>query len=101
MATKAELEAELAALRGIIAEQSKAIEDPPEKDTPAEPAASEESTVRSALEEVLAEHGVETDDLGALWTQLSEELEGLTKNKPLVTALAAFALGFVLGRATK
>ena len=100
MATKAELEAELAALRGILAEQSQAIEDPPDA-PPAEDKEEDDTPVRSALEEVLAEHGVETDQLGDLWTQLSEELEGLTKNKPLVTALAAFALGFVLGRATK
>ena len=99
MATKAELETELAALRSIIAEQSKALEDDA-RHIPEE-APEPEVSAKSALEDVLTEHGIETDELGALWTQLSEELEGLTKNKPLVTALAAFALGFVLGRATK
>ncbi len=96
MATKAELEAELADLRKKLADtkaDAKADDAPePDEDPPA-------ST--GGLAGILAEHDVKTEDLEDLWNQLVKELDGLPQRKPLLTAAAAFALGFILGRASK
>lgn len=94
MATKAELEDELAALRKEL-EHARA-ETPTETDStdPAE-------THASTLKKVLADHGVEADTIEGLAESLMDELKVLQKEKPLTLALAAFALGLVVGRASK
>ena len=95
MATKAELEAELAALRAKLAE-SKPTTDAPNDDADNGPDEKTETTAS-----ILKEHDVHPEDLEELWTQFVAELDGLPQRKPLLTAAAAFALGFLLGRATK
>lgn len=56
---------------------------------------------KTEIERVLASHGVSVDEIEALAGQLWEELDTLPQNKPLITAIGAFALGFLLGRMTK
>ena len=100
MATKAELEAELAALRAELADRSKTASDAGAGD--AEPASSSSGDRDpSALDRLLAEHGIEDIDTAKLLEQLSDELGGLPQNKPILTALAAFVLGFAFGRLSK
>ena len=110
MATRAELMAELDMLRAKMAEleaedaDTAKAEDPPSDDPPDEPATDEETglaAAQSELERILAPHGVSVEDIESLADQLWTELGSLPQNKPLVTAIGAFALGFVLGRATK
>lgn len=50
---------------------------------------------------VLKEHGVEIDDLKGLWDQITTELRDLPTEKPLVTALGAFLIGFLAGRMSR
>jgi len=50
------------------------------------------------VQRLLEEHGVEIGGLQDHWRQLSAELHDLPSKKPLVTALAAFAFGFLVGR---
>ncbi len=88
MATKAELEAELAELRKQVSEG-------------AAEAGEAVSHAPAALVEMLKGHGVDTDDIPALWENLSAELTKLPQNKPMMTAIAAFGLGFLLGRMSK
>ncbi|WP_164659043.1 hypothetical protein [Tropicibacter sp. Alg240-R139] len=92
MATKAQLEAELATLKSQLAASK------PEPVPEPEPDDTEEHSTFSAL---LKEHGVDTRDIDALWAQFSTELSDLPEKKPLLTAVAAFGLGFALGRMSK
>ncbi|MEX0348601.1 MAG: hypothetical protein AB3N15_04180 [Paracoccaceae bacterium] len=94
MATKAELEAELAALKAQLADRSETTE----PKTEAEPEVGE---VRSSFDKMLAGHGIESSELDALWAQFSKELGDFPTQKPLLTTIAAFGLGFTLGRITK
>ncbi|WP_425046405.1 hypothetical protein [Primorskyibacter sp. S87] len=101
MATKAQLEAELAALKAQLASR-------PESSTADPASVSEESASAGTAEEakdrfteLLREQGIDPTEIETLWSSLSHELEDLTRDKPLVTAIAAFALGFALGRITK
>lgn len=88
MPTKAELEDELKALKEDRAreQEDQDDQDPPEKQT---------------LADMLSGHGVDKDQIDALWAQLSEELGHLPERKPLMTAVAAFGLGFIIGRMSK
>ncbi len=105
MATKAELAAELANLKAEM-ERRDAIPDTiPDEDT--RPSQSDpqpdpdQERQTGAWNRMLASHGLDPDDTRALLGQLSEELGDLPANKPLITAIAAFGLGFVLGRMSK
>ncbi len=88
MATKAELEAELAQLKSEL----KRRDEPAVPDKPAEP------TEPDDLRGLLDEHGLNTDTLDALRENLLEELGALQKDKPLVVLAAALALGIIIGR---
>ncbi|MBO9449753.1 hypothetical protein J7426_05765 [Tropicibacter sp. R16_0] len=96
MATKAQLEAELAALKSQLAASNAKPAPEPEPDP--EP---EQNDEQSAFTALLKEHGVDTHDIDALWAQFSSELSDLPEKKPLLTAVAAFGLGFALGRMSK
>jgi len=81
MATKAELEAELKQLRAELAERDAAAEvkETPKVDT--EPAMDDESpSLEADIGEILA------------------ELEEFPHKKPLMFALGAFAVGYLIGR---
>ena len=41
---------------------------------------------------------INTDDLEIVAKKIYKELEGLPEKKPLLTALGAFAIGFMIGR---
>ena len=90
MATKAELEAELALLRQQITDRDREDAEKTMKD--------EES---SPLGSYLSEHGLDQKDIAAFWDQLSKELGNLPQNKPILTALGAFGLGLLLGRLSR
>ncbi|MFD3191442.1 hypothetical protein ACFMPD_14350 [Sedimentitalea sp. HM32M-2] len=99
MATKAELEAELADLRAELERSRERLEE-----TAADAAAAATSVVQeapAALVDLLRAQGVGADEIAALWQRLSDELGGLPQNKPLLTAIGAFGLGFLLGRMSK
>ena len=93
MATKAEIEAELADLKAKMAEAEPAATRPGGTPEPDEPA--------TAWADLLKSQGIDPGDLETLWQQLSEELGDLPQNKPLLTAIGAFGLGFALGRMSK
>ncbi len=82
MATKAELQAELAELRKQLATA------PPEPATARPPRTSEDA----------AGGGFAAEDIAALGEHLSGMLGTLPRNRPLTTVIGAFAVGFVLGR---
>jgi hypothetical protein len=100
MATKADLEAELAQLKSELKrrdERDKATDatDPtvaakPDKPTdPGEP---------DDLRQLLDEHGLNADTLDTLRENLLQELDALQKDKPLLVLAAALALGIIIGR---
>ena len=103
MATKAELEAELAVLKQKLADRPEPLEASDNAaDSSDEAVSGERSREKStAIEKILEDHGFQSSDLEDLLTQLSDELGGFPQNKPVLTALGAFALGFILGRMTK
>jgi len=87
MATKAQLEAELAELRQQLADRT------PNDPVP-EPGASETDTTSEQAQD---HDDVDTD----LDTQVAEVLaafEDMPAKKPLLLALGVFALGYMLGR---
>ena len=51
--------------------------------------------------QTLAAFGIGETDAKALFEQFTKELGDLPRTKPLLTVVAAFGLGFVLGRASK
>jgi hypothetical protein len=97
MATKAELEAELARMRRELADLRKVAQPSGSSDAGAG-SSSADASHRSAshpdLADALAALGNGDIDAEALLTQ-AEEL--LTK-KPVLTALAVFAVGYLIGR---
>lgn len=97
MATKAELEAELASLKKQLAEREALST----SQTAAE-------NVETAVDEIGGPTGDDLDeafaalregDLGALAQQLKDEIKGLPLNSPVLTTIVAFLLGYMLGRA--
>ncbi|SPJ28868.1 hypothetical protein [Falsiruegeria mediterranea] len=98
MATKAQLEAELAELKSQLAASDAKPAPKPAPEPESEPEHGDEQSAFAAL---LKEHGVDTQDIDALWAQFSSELSDLPEKKPLLTAVAAFGLGFALGRMSK
>ncbi len=99
MATKAELEVELAALKA----QNEALRSRAEQEPapPVETAPQSDLHVATQLKDFLSEHGIDTTDAEAIGNQLVDELSALHKDHPLVTLLGVFALGCVVGRAFK
>ena len=99
MATKAELEAELISLKHEL----KGRETPSESrdDAPEDPVAEDGSSQVVRLKDALKGHGIDADDLGAVGERLVQELSQLQKEKPIVVLIAAFALGCIVGRASK
>ena len=91
MATKAQLEAEVAELKRQLAEQQTQREE-------AKPEASNSEDDAGGAG-ILEELGIKGDDMQALWEQFSEELGGFPERKPLLTMIGVFAAGFLLGRA--
>lgn len=87
MATKAELEAELAALRKELA-QLKGLPDEAAEDTDDEG----HSTIRDFV------GSLRDTDLEGLAKQLTDEIEGAMHEKPLLTALGILVVGYALGR---
>jgi hypothetical protein len=105
MATKAELEAELVQLKAELARHTDLADAPDAagRDTSqdeAEPAP-DTDTEWSRLKLVLAEHGLDEDDLTAFGQKLLHEVQDLHKEKPMVTLIAAFAIGCLVGRVIK
>jgi phage regulator Rha-like protein len=99
MATKAELVSELADLKHEMMQRSEETnKDEPTKETSkSEPASSE----KSDLQQLLLSHGVDAETVEALGENLSDEIKSLQKEKPLFVLVVAFALGLLVGRASK
>lgn len=107
MATKAELEAELAKLRLELKE----IRNPPKADSSASDDTPKENKDRSrpskdadgedpAPKEDTADivQSLQDGNFEGVVHQLMEELEGLPNRKPLLMALGAFVVGYLVGR---
>ncbi len=101
MTTKAELEAELAELRQQLDEALAPDEADADAEAEEQPGDETVGTGHPALDQILREHGLSADEIRGMMDQFNEELGDLPQNKPLLTALGAFALGFVLGRMSK
>ena len=89
MATKAELEVELALLRKKLAEGAEAVAEGVSARAPSE------------LADMLKTHGSRGEDVTAALDKLSVEIANLPRTRPLLTVAGAFALGFILGRASR
>jgi hypothetical protein len=116
MATKAELEIELAKLKLQLAESqvtaaaSQVAENAPGENSaetapeatelPASGHSHDPDEGRTASDHDLSEveKALRHGDLGGLAQQMVEELEGLPQKKPLLTALGALILGYLIGR---
>ena len=93
MATKAELEAELSKLRAQNAKLKSETEQPVNETTQ-----HDEASMTDEVRGLLKEHGVDTEKVEAMGSQLVDELTALRKDYPLTALIAAFALGYVVGR---
>lgn len=89
MATKAQLEAELAELRQQLAQQARRNDSGSE----AEPAKSAERPGGDA-----ADPEADNPDWETQLQEVLKEVEDLPHKKPLLLALAALALGYLIGR---
>ena len=102
MATKAELEKELAALKQELEKSRAATEAAAAKPTQPDPEADETASDDAhRLRRMLADHGMDPGTIETLSASLWDELKTLQKEKPVTVAIAAFALGLVVGRASK
>ncbi len=99
MATKAELEVELAALRRELKQRDDEDKSPSSDVVAAKPA--DQSPDANGIQQLLDEHGINAETVDAFKDNLLEELTELQKDKPLVILVAALALGIVIGRAFK
>jgi hypothetical protein len=82
---------ELAQLRQSIAARNVTVK----------PTGNPKTTPPTDWDDLLAAHGLSGEDTSKLLEQLTKELGDLPHNKPMLTAAAAFGLGFVLGRMSK
>ena len=107
MATKAELEAELEQLRLELKEirdstsvDGAAAESTATKNADQPPSSEDASTNGPAPEEKNADilHSLQDGNFEGVVHQLIEELEGLPNRKPLLMALGALAVGYLIGR---
>lgn len=105
MATKAELEKELAALKKeLAAQQAEAAAAGAEAaDEIARAARSGAEQGMQAMEDFLKSHGIDTSDLDieGIWQRLSGEVSDFTARQPMLTVIACFGLGFILGRMSR
>ncbi|HBS49815.1 MAG TPA: hypothetical protein DEA05_06860 [Rhodobacteraceae bacterium] len=92
MPTKAELEAELAALKAELAAAGES--------TTEKMRARAEDTAEG-LRDMLKETGLDRETLDSLGPQIIEALAKLQKDHPLAVTAGAFALGVMVGRASK
>ena len=99
MATKAELATELAYLKKQMTERDASTRADPETETETDPETQENAP--GDWTALLKEKGLWSDDTAELLEKLTGEFEDLSHDKPLLTAAAAFGLGFVLGRMSK
>jgi hypothetical protein len=100
MATKAELQAELAELKRLFAESRNAGTGTP-ADTVNDGTAPDEDDSDTVPDNVMSEAmaALKGSDLEDMAKQIMKELESLPEKKPLLTALGAFVLGYLIGRA--
>ena len=89
MATKTELEAELAVLRRQLAERDKAAEERT-AETAKEPADDPDTDGETSGE-----------DWDALFKEIVEEFENLPQKRPLLVAAGIFAFGWLIGRSSR
>jgi hypothetical protein len=99
MATKAELEAEIASLRKQNASPEPEAEQDPKNGSLSETSAP--TQLEEGVQRALEEHGGDGADVEAVQKQLMDELTRLQKEYPLAMLLGTFALGVVVGRALK
>lgn len=99
MATKAELQAQLATLRADLAKARALLsESESRSDAAPEPAAAPpEPQTGAAGAKIPSLQGAE-QQLEHLVGEFRKELEQVSHDKPLLTALAAFMVGFMLAR---
>ncbi len=88
MATKAELESELAQLRAELAQAREMARAMPPED--ARPDASREAEPAP----------VDRGEIESLISELRDEIEAAAHEKPLLVAACAFVLGLLIGRGT-
>ncbi len=93
MATKAELEAELEALRARSAKLEES----------AEAGAEEKASTKTSdeIRRLLKEHGVDLSGAEAMGEDVVAEFGRLQKDYPITVLLIAFSLGYVVGRASR
>jgi len=105
MATKTELQAELEQLRAQMAQQRESDDGESSPSAEGDKAgtndAQPDAQPQDGWASLLKSQGLDATDTEALLEQLSEELGDLPRNKPLITSIAAFGVGFVLGRMSK
>ena len=103
MATKAQLMAELELLKQQMASRDDMARSQTNAgdETANNMDNTQDSDPNSHLANLLESHGIDKNEIDALWTQLTEELGDLAREKPLLTATAAFAAGIALGRMSK
>ena len=89
MATKAELEAELAVLRRQLAERDKAA-----KERTAE-------TAKEPADDPDTDGETSGEDWDALFKEIVEEFENLPQKRPLLVAAGIFAFGWLIGRSSR
>jgi hypothetical protein len=108
MATKAELETELIKLRRELAESHKPSrentadevrKEPDEALSQAEGSADGENDIPTSKEEVAGIiESLKGGDFEGVVQQLMDELDGMPNRKPILTALGAFIVGYLVGR---
>lgn len=104
MTSRTAFDAELSALRAALADGA------PQAMSDLQAAPDPQPAPRAAAHAGPAPHGPELhsllsleglDRIEELWDRLNTELDDLPRNKPLLTALAALGVGYVLGRVTR
>lgn len=54
-----------------------------------------------SLDTLLDDYGLKFNSLEEVWDRLNAELDGVPQDKPLLTALAALGIGYLLGRVSR
>ncbi len=97
MATKADLEAEVALLRG----QNEALKSQAAQSGAQDSSkpATQDTHIPTQISDALKDHGIDPTDIENLGTHLADELTKLNKDHPILTLLGVFAIGCIVGRA--